>query len=94
MYKNYDCRGLYGKGMTYGSLLDTNMHNEELDATIEENIKNKYYDIIIYGSYHRGAPFYSLVNQVYSNNEIILLYGEDMHSGNYNLNHSVFLREG
>jgi hypothetical protein len=94
MYKNYDCRGLYGKGMTYGGLLDLEYHDDNLDETIEENIINKYYDIVIYGSYHRGIPFYSLVNQVYTIDEIILLCGEDIHDCDYNLKHPLFLREG
>jgi hypothetical protein len=95
MYKNFnlDYYELYGKGITYSRLLDENLHNDELDKTIEENIKNKYYDIIIYGSYHRGIPFYSLVNQIYKNNEIILLCGEDIHDCNFSYNNILFLRE-
>jgi hypothetical protein len=88
---------LYGKGITYTNLLESNLHDDKLDDTIENDIKNKKYDIVIYGSYHRGMPFYDLVNNIYKPNEIILLCGEDIHCCNYNelLNrgHNVFVRE-
>jgi FkbM family methyltransferase len=95
IYKDANYSHLYGKGITYTNLLDKNLHNEELDKTIEENIKNKYYDVVVYGSYHRGMPFYSLVCESYANDEIILLCGEDIHNCNYyNLKHPIFVREG
>ena len=88
---------LYGKGITYTNLLDSTLHNDGLDETVETDIKNKKYDIIIYGSYHRGMPFYDLVNKAYKPNEIILLCGEDIHLCNYNellrRGHHVFVRE-
>lgn len=92
---NYD--SLYGKGMTYSNLLEPISRNDNLDATIIEDIKGKYYDIIIYGSYHRGMPYYDLISEIYKSDEIILLCGEDLHECNYNdyLNkgHHVFVRE-
>ena len=69
----------YGNGMTYSNLLDDSLHDDNLNHKIEEDIKNKFYDIIIYGSYHRGMPFYELVNQSYKPDEIIILCGEDIH---------------
>jgi hypothetical protein len=94
-YINY--KQLYGKGITYTNLIYSNLHDDKLDDTIENDIKNKKYDIVIYGSYHRGMPFYDLVNKIYNPNEIILLCGEDIHWCNYNelLNrgHYVFVRE-
>jgi hypothetical protein len=91
-YKN-----LYGKGFTYTNLLEQNLHNDELDNTIHEDIKNKHYDIIVYGSYHRGMPYYDLVCEIYKPHEIILLCGEDIHCCNYNdflkKGHTVFVRE-
>lgn len=68
---------LYGKGMTYSALLDQELHNDELDESIMSDIKNHHYDIVIYGSYHRGMPLFDLVKQFYSPNEIILFCGED-----------------
>ncbi len=91
-YKN-----LYGKGITYTNLLEQTLHNDNLDNTVYEDIKNKYYDIVIYGSYHRGMPYYDLIYKIYNPCEIILLCGEDIHCCNYNdflkKGHHVFVRE-
>jgi hypothetical protein len=95
--QNINYANLYGKGMTYTNLLEQNLHDTSLDMNIVDNIKNKYYDIIIYGSYHRGMPYYDLIRTIYKPNEIILLCGEDLHNcdNHYFLNkeHFVFVRE-
>ena len=92
IYKN-----LYGKGITYTNLLEPILHNDNLDNTVLQDIKDKYYDIIIYGSYHRGMPFYDLIREIYKPDEIIFLCGEDIHCCKYNVllegGHSVFVRE-
>jgi hypothetical protein len=94
---NIDYKSLYGKGITYTNLLHPTMHNDELDDTIIRDIENKYYDIVIYGSYHRGMPYYGLISKIYKSNEIILLCGEDLHECNYHdyveKGHPVFVRE-
>ena len=91
-YKN-----LYGKGITYTNLLDPSLNSNNLDNTIQGDINNKYYDIVIYGSYHRGMPYYDLISKIYNPNEIILLCGEDTHNCNYHeflkKGHSIFVRE-
>jgi hypothetical protein len=91
-YKN-----LYGKGITYTNLLEQNLHNDNLDNSIVEDIKNKYYDIVIYGSYHRGMPYYDLISKIYNPDKIVLLCGEDIHHCNNNhfleKGHYVFVRE-
>jgi len=96
-FNNINCKSMYGKGITYTNLLDPKLHNDNLDNTIIHDIKNKYYDIIIYGSYHRGMPYYDLISKIYKSNEIILLCGEDLHKCNYHdyvkKGHSVFVRE-
>lgn len=88
---------LYGKGMSYTNLLEPHLHNDNLDDTIIQDIINKYYDIIIYGSYFRGMPFYDLIKKVYTPDRIILLYGEDNKHCDYNIflekGHYVFVRE-
>ena len=95
--ENINYKDLYGKGITYTNALDSRLHNDAFDETVENDIKNKKFDIIIYGSYHRGMPFYDLVNGIYEPNEIILLCGEDIHRCNYNellyRGHNVFVRE-
>ena len=89
--------GLYGKGFTYANLVDPTFHDNDLDNTIENDIRNKYYDIVIYGSYHKGMPYYDLISKVYNSNEIILLCGEDLHFCDYKKylekGHYVFVRE-
>lgn len=99
IYKSNDInfKNLYGKGMTYTNLLEPILHNDKLDDTIIQDINNKYYDVVIYGSYHRGMPYYDLISNIYKPNEIILICGEDLHNCNYNeytdKGHFVFVRE-
>jgi hypothetical protein len=92
-----DFKKLYGKGYNYTNLLDQELHDASLDNGIEEQIERRQYDIIIYGSYHRGMPYYDLVMQYYNPEDIILLCGEDIHDCNYkeflDKGHWVFVRE-
>jgi len=94
---NINYNALYGKGISYTNLLDEQFHDYNLSENIEESIKTKYYDIIIYGSFHRGMPYYDLVNKIYKPNEIILMCGEDCHYCDYNYwtskGHHIFVRE-
>jgi hypothetical protein len=87
----------YGKGMSYARILDPIMHNDEYDKTVLDDIKNHRYDLVIYGSYHRGIPLWNEVNQYYTPDEIILFCGEDLHQCNYNIfverGHHLFVRE-
>jgi hypothetical protein len=93
--KNYNYADLYGKGITYTNLLDAINHDSS--QNVVELIKEKYYDIVIYGSYHRGMPHYDLVKSIYSPNQVIFLCGEDEHPCNYrrlvDAGHTVFVRE-
>jgi hypothetical protein len=88
---------LYGKGITYTNLLDSNTRNDALDARLKRDIDTKYYDVVIYGSYHRGMPYYDLVNKIYDPDKIILICGEDEHNCSYkhwvDCGHHVFVRE-
>ena len=65
------------------NLLEDELHNSDSNNTIIDDIKSKKYDIIIYGSYHRGMPLFDLVTQTYEPNKIVLLCGEDIHHCNY-----------
>jgi hypothetical protein len=61
-------------GMTTFWLIGEN----NIDRTnIEEKIKDKYYDLIIYGAIKRCKNYYDLVSQVYPANKIILIDGND-----------------
>jgi hypothetical protein len=97
MYTDFKGGHLYGKGFSYSKLLDPAMRNNELDKSILEDIKKNTYDIIIYGSYHRGMPMYDIITQFYPMHKIILLCGEDLHccdSSHYiKKGHPVFVRE-
>ena len=92
-----DYSTLYGRGITYTNLLNPYLRDDSLDKTIEEDILNKKYDLIIYGSYHRGMPYYDKISMIYPASDIILLCGEDIHICDYmrwiNKGHHVFVRE-
>lgn len=92
-----DYNKLYGKGITYTNLLSENLHDTSLDTRVYDDIINKKYDIVIYGSYHRGMPFYDIVTQNYPADKVILLCGEDEHNCDYakyvEIGHHVFVRE-
>ena len=96
-YSNPSTDCLYGKGMTYSNLLCDSYHDNEKDLTIIEDIQNHIYDIIIYGSYHRGMPFYDVIVKSNYKDNLILLCGEDIHSCDYSQwvkkGHTLFVRE-
>lgn len=67
-----DC---YGRGFTlYGLLPD----DSKVDRTdIRQKIKNRYFDLVIYGSVHRDRSLLNKVRSVYPVSKIILIDGED-----------------
>lgn len=95
-------KGLYGKGISYTCLLEKEQYrNDQYDSTLEDSIKNHKYDVIVYGSIHRGIILWDLVNKYYKPNEVLLVCGED-HNSNYgtpceymneNFPHPMFIRE-
>ena len=92
IYKsNLDLRHLYGRGFSYTQILDDLPVDRE---NIEERIKNDEFDLIIYGSVHRGLLFHDVVCQTYPPERIIYLCGEDRHGKcGYFLWPNLFLRE-
>jgi len=70
---------LYGKGMTYTNIIDKELRNDALDETIEQDLRDKKYDVIIYGSFHRGTPYYDLISSIYAPNQLIFMCGEEGH---------------
>ena len=80
IYKNYDGpkNNLYGKGFTYTNIatdypIDRN--------SIEERIKNREFDLIIYSVIHMNLPLYELVCKHYKPEEVIYICGgEDQSS--------------
>jgi hypothetical protein len=87
---------LYGKGISYTNLLEHALHDDRADKTLIDDIKNKRYDLVIYGSWHRGMPLFDFVCKFYPPEQIILMCGEDTHKCNYRQwseKHNVFVRE-
>ena len=95
--QNINYSRLYGKGITYTNLISPELHSEESDQSLVSDIEKKVYDLIIYGSYHRGIPFYHVVMKHYKASDVVLLCGEDIHSCDYTNwtknGHYVFVRE-
>lgn len=92
IYTNYpiDVINLYGRGMTYTKIvpdLPVDRNN------IEQRIANKEFDLIIYGSVHRGMPFYDLVKETYEPEKIVYMCGEDGHYCTFTHLPNFFLRE-
>lgn len=81
IYKSYneETQKLYGRGFSYSKVLE---HDPDLDRN-EQSINNKIYvhdfDLIVYGSIHRGLPFHNHVLRYYKEEEIIYICGEDEH---------------
>jgi len=87
---------VYGKGFSYTKIIDPNLRNAAMSETVVDDIRSHKYDIVIYGSYHRGIPFWDLVSEFYAKEDIILICGEDRHicsQKKYAVEHSVFVRE-
>ena len=93
IYKSYPTekvKSLYGKGFSYTRIVeDLPLDRED----IVERIKNKEFEIIIYGSVHRGLLYHDLVTQTYDQNKIFYICGEDYHSCEYSHGPNLFLRE-
>jgi hypothetical protein len=65
---------LWGKGFTSTYLIN----EDNIDrSNIEEKIKDKYFDLIIYGSVNRCLDYYDIVSKTYPNNKIFLIDGAD-----------------
>jgi hypothetical protein len=95
IYKDYldSFENFWGKGITYTKNVDPEKRNNKYDDTIVEDIVNHKYDIIIYGSYHRGTPFFNIVSQIYDEKDIVFLCGEDCDLDNKFVNHNCKLNE-
>ena len=83
--KEIDNNMLHGKGFTRTELIDIELHNFKNDISIEDDIKNQIYDLIIYSQIHKEKPLYNLIKENYSPEKIILLCGEDFCNHNDHL---------
>lgn len=91
-YQNYsgDIAKLYGKGFSYTKIIPDLSVNRE---NIERRILDKEFDVIIYGSVHRGMPYHQLVLNTYEPEKIVYICGEDKHFCSFPYLHNFFLRE-
>ena len=69
-----EVQSLYGKGFNYTRQLPAELKTYGVDI---REIQNHDFDLVIYGSLHRGLPLWGLVNEFYKPSEIIMLCGED-----------------
>jgi hypothetical protein len=78
LYNNYKNQipqqNLWGKGFTTTFLINQDKKDR---SNIEEKIKEKYYDLIIYGAVNRCLDYYDIVSKAYPNNKIFLIDGDD-----------------
>tara|TARA_R110000803_G_scaffold36911_4_gene79404 strand:+ start:13 stop:891 length:879 start_codon:yes stop_codon:yes gene_type:complete len=63
----------------FGILSGTWLLNKDTTdrSNIEEKIKDKYFDLIIYGSIRRCCDYWDIVSKTYPKDRIILIDGED-----------------
>ena len=87
----------YGRGFTYSKSVPAALKPPPIHIS---EIENHAFDMVLYGSYTRGAPYWDLVNSVYSKNEIVIVCGEDTHDLEGcevyrlgKLGYNVFIRE-
>jgi hypothetical protein len=77
LYKEYEyqipSQHLWGGMTTFWLIGDNNIDR----TNIEEKIKDRYYDLIIYGAIKRCKNYYDLVSQYYPANKVILIDGND-----------------
>jgi hypothetical protein len=93
-----DAKHLYGNGYTYSKVVKSDTHVPLTEGEILNNIKNKKYDLIIYGHYHRGMPFFDDICKYYTTDKIVIFCGDDIHTCEslqhfLNAGHPVFVRE-
>ena len=92
IYKSYsgDVKQLYGKGFSYTKTIEDLPVDRD---NIERRIRSREFDLVIYGSVHRGLRFHDLVNNSYSPDKIVYICGEDYHRCPYTYLNHLFLRE-
>lgn len=76
---------VYGYGFSYAYRIpaEYDIKCDRTWKTLENRILQHEFDVVIFGSIHRGMPFASLVLHAYQPNEIAFLCGEDFHDCEY-----------
>lgn len=94
-----DVSKIWGQGITYSKLLDSDTRNTLFDTTLKNDIKNKTYDLIIFSDCHENITqkYYEFISNIYDASKIILFCGRDIHDCEYikttTQKHSIFVRE-
>ena len=68
---------LYGNGFTYAYRLRDDPRVDRSD--IAKKLRDHFFDIVVYGSVHRGLPYFDVVRAHYGYDEIAFVDGEDEH---------------
>jgi hypothetical protein len=68
---------LYGLGFTLYGNLPSNFRNLQSPDVVRNNIKNKLYDLIVYGSIQRDRSYLNVVLSNYQREKIVFIDGED-----------------
>lgn len=88
---------LYGRGFTYTRRLPATFHTQCNRTNLEQRIAEREFDLIVYGSVHRGVPLHDQVMAAYDPSEVAYICGEDDHDCAYaqpwNARNHLFLRE-
>jgi hypothetical protein len=74
-----DTASLWGRGFGCSRLLGAESRDASRDSTIEEDIRSRYYDLIVYGNIHLSMPLRELVDRHYPPSSVALLCGDDIH---------------
>jgi len=85
-------RPLWGKGFSQTFLID----QDNIDRSdLENKIKNKFFDYVIYGACNKFLGGYDFISNIYDSNRIIMVDGDDKTVYNQHLaaKHPYFKRE-
>lgn len=88
---------LYGKGFTYSRVIPSSA-KADTSFSIRDAIANHEFDVVIYGSCHRGRTWWNEVHAAYSPQDIVLMCGEDtcdatICPAQIHIDHQGFVRE-
>ena len=68
---------LYGLGFTLYGNLPASLRNVQSPQNVMEKLRNKFYDLVIYGSIQRDKSFLNTVLSNYQKEKIVFIDGED-----------------
>jgi hypothetical protein len=75
-----DAQRLYGHGFSYTRALADDPPLARDPASVLAAIRAHVFDLVIYGSMHRGTPFLEEVYAAYAPHEVVFVCGEDFHT--------------